>query len=692
MHTVPDFPVSVPAMIAWIICLLLGLAAYIQMLIYLNRKGHRKIIGLIFILLLLAGTAVHIWLLSNSSHTVTDGNWIQLTLVSMIAALEMFIGHSVVFDDIIAAVIFREPLMLLIYVSIFIFIIAYTLTIVLLIMPRRLRDRTWLLLNSYKARKGKKNHIFLGVDSHAKALAKTILSDWDPAPGKGDVILVDFPSNNGPHKEISIGELFTNIFGRQKELSLEDELGSSRFVLLKGHAPDNETSSLCKAIGLEKLSLWLRSAETTVYILSPNEEDNFAILKLLATDASVKAKIFCYTHTVNSYTSLLAAMGDRIRLLNPTEMSFMEIKQNCPHLHPVNFADVARDASGKPLGYVKKGSSAMLIGFGETGQEGLRYLYEFGSFIGKDLSPVQNTYYVYDPRIASIKGDFLNRTPAMRYGANINWSDSTTGSSQFWLEYAMMLPTLSYVIISVDKGHQNVEIAVQLLKEAVRYGKDLSRLCILVRAHGADKQMLELIDFYNRSYCPQGVSVIHPYGLPQKIWNLDVVTGKSLKQQAVRYTVFQHGESWEERSRRIRSREGNPLLNRQELQRKQAGDIARGLFAHTLKQLCPPETASLSDNIPEELDPQNPVHYNGKKADARLMEYLAAGEHLHWMTQLQAAGYIDGGNTQDELNKKIKNLVPYDLLPSEEARHLPWLALKVSLLSEKPSKEEENNG
>ena len=45
MHSLPDFPVSIPWMIAWIIVLVIALAGFVQMLIALNRNGHRKIIG-----------------------------------------------------------------------------------------------------------------------------------------------------------------------------------------------------------------------------------------------------------------------------------------------------------------------------------------------------------------------------------------------------------------------------------------------------------------------------------------------------------------------------------------------------------------------------------------------------------------------------------------------------------------------
>lgn len=694
MHSVPisHFPVSTPLMIAWAILLLAATAGFILSLIHLNRKGHRWAIVATFGLLLIAGTAMHVVLLADSHHTVTSGNWIQLVMVSLVAALEMFIGHTVVFDDIIAAVIFHEPGYMLAYLTIFVLIIAFTLSMVLLIMPRRLRDRTWLMSHARKAAHShRKNHIFLGLDNHSKAFAKSILREWEASPDpekQGDVILIEFPSDAHHHSELSIGELIANIFGHQKELSLENQLGSSRFVLLKGRMPESgNAQSLSEAIGLNKLSPWINSPDTNLYLLSPNEEENVLLLKHLATDPCVKAKILCYSYRVNSYTSLLASMGDRVRILNLSEMSFNEVRQNQPQLHPIHFADIARDQKGESLGYIEKPSTSLLIGFGETGQEALRYLYEFGSFVGKDMQPVNNTFKVFDPQIESLKGEFLNRTPALRYDANIEWLTASIGSSQFWLDFAMALPSLTYVVVTVDKGPRNVEIAVQLLQEAARYGKDLSRMCILVRATQADTEMIQLIDFYNQSYCPEGIRVIHPFGLPERIWNPDIATGKTLKKIALKCMPVGSGQNaqdvWAERSRSIRGRAGNDLMNRQELQRKQAGDIGRGLFAPTLITLCPESLREAAALISDELDPMNPVHFTGTKAQYKVMEYLAAGEHLHWMTTLEAAGYIDGAGEQDELNKKIKNLVPYSSLPDEEAKHLCWLALKRALLNTK---------
>lgn len=676
-----QFPLSTPVMIIWVVALVVVTALFVHMLILLNRKGRRLRLAIIFGLLLLAGTAVHTVVLTQSGHTVTDGNWVQIVLVSLMAALEMFIAQTVVFDDIIAAVIFHEPALLMAYVSVFVLVVTFTLSMLLLIMPRRLRDHTWLRSHLRQARRPRKNHIFLGLDNHSIAFARTILKEWEAQEDRknqGEVILVEFPDASQHRQELSIGELFSNVFGQRKEASVEMQIGSERFVLLKGRNPESSEArvrSLPMAIGLPRLAPWLENPSTTIYLLSGIEEENARLLKYLATDSSVQAKIFCYSHRVNSYSALMGAMGERVRMLNLPEMSFNEIKQNQPDIHPVRFASVAKGKDGQPLGYVEKGLTSMVIGFGEMGQEALRFLYEYSAFVGKDLQPLPNTFKVYDPQVDSLKGDFLNRTPALRYDADISWSSASMGSSQFWLDFAMTLSSLTYVVVAVDHGERNVEIAVQLLQEAARHGKDLSSLCILLRATQANPQMLQLIDFYNRSYCPEGVSVLHPFGLPERIWNLDVVSGKRLKGEATRGSL----DSWRERSSSILSRGGNALLNRKELMRKQAVDIGHALYVPSLLAQCPERLLAVGALIPDELDAQKPVHFTGSKADYKVLEYLAAGEHLHWMRALEASGYIDGAGVQDELNKKIVGLVPYQDLPDEEARHKCWLALKKGL-------------
>lgn len=638
-------------MIAWAIGLLLFAGLFVALLVRLLRKGKRGSLLTVFTFILLAGTCIHVIMLARSSHTVTDGNWIQLVLISSLASLEMFIGHTVVFDDIIAAVVFREPFLLLSYITVFILAILFTISLFFLIVPRGLKDAIRLRLKGYLSARGKRKlHVFLGDTPSARTLAVSIR---ESAP-EDELLFIHFPDPaEKSGGELSIGEVLHAMFSRRTERNLADVLGYDHFMFIRGQLPAPSCeSSLAEAIGMPFLDNLLRRENSYVYILSDDEEYNFRFLQLLVIQSTLKAKVFCYNQDINNYTALYANVHPRIRLLNKQELVFSEVKRLEPSLMPVNVAPLVRDAGGNSLGYVSEGFNALIVGFGATGQEALRFVHEFGSFVGQDLMPMQNNYWIADPQIEHLKGEFLSRTPAFRYDANVTWSAQHTGSERFWLDFSMQLPTLNYVVISVDDGHLNVEIAVRMLQDAARFGKDLSRLKILVKASVEDSQLPGMIHFYNRSFCPEGVSVIHPFGIPGKVWNLDVVTGRGLKAEAVRYREIAgqvtgvQPESWESRSERIRSQEGIALANQRELHRRQLIDIDACLYSRTLYTLA-------GGRIPEENDP--------------MLSVLAASMQQYWVNALAVQGYILGMEA-DELNRRLPDMLSYtDLSPEEQA-------------------------
>lgn len=679
-HSLPDFPVSTPAMILWAVALFVCLIGFVASLLRMNRKGHRKIIGFVFLLLLVAGTAIHVILLSRSTHTVTDGNWIQLVLVSAAAALEMFIGHTVVFDDIIAAVIFREPLLLLAYVSIFLLILSYTLSIALLIVPRRLRDRTWLRLHHSSASLNKKNHIFLGINQHAKHLACNILKD-KKAKDKVQVFFVEFPDAHTHKSELSIGELFSNIFGREKESTLEDELGTDAFVLLKGKMPREKAANLGKALGLESLEPWLRNRHSNVYILSDNDDDNFELLKAVKEDKSLEAKVFYYEHTADSYETLVSETMERqrVRLLNPHYLSFMQLKLEHPELMPVHFVDKALHADGTPMGYVKRGLQAMIVGFADSGQEALRFLFEYGSFIGKDCRPAPMCIHIVDPDIEMRKGQFLSQAPAMRQAGGLEWCGDAAGSDSFWQDYEARLDSLQYVVIGMDQGHKNVELGVAMLQKAARHHKDLQRFVILMRGGDTDSETRQLVEYYNKAYCPEGVQVLRIFGQGEDIWKPNNMSGKSLKEASVHYLNAYRAaglltESWEERRERLVKGDGNPLARRKELHRRQALDLGRALYVNTLNAFATDSIREAAQEIPAVYEG---CHYPHKGRVYTHLEYLAAMEHQHWLAAMQVSGYTDGN--VDELLQTHSNMVPFPAIGDPETEHISWLAVKIAL-------------
>ena len=694
MH-VNDFPISNPAMVTWFLCLTVAVVFFVRLLNSLLRKGRRGWMGFVFGLLLTLGTAVHLVLLSRSSHTVTDGNWIQLTLTSLVAGLEMFVGHTVVFDDIIAAVVFREPGLLMAYLTVFSFVLAFSFVMVFQILPRRLKDRFWLWIHRHAAQRDRKNHIFLGISRSAKLLAKSILEDWaaeKDASDQGYLIFVDIPSKENVHAEISLGDIFTSLVSRQKEVSLDEELGSDRFVLLRGHAPaSGREENLPEAIGLRRLRAWLHNPRTSIYFLMDDEDENRLMVTDLYLDPSVQAKVFCRVDRLDGYNSIYTATQNRLRLVDFHYLCVQDLKFERPELHPVHSVAVARDRSGRSLGYVDGEFHALLVGFGTTGQEAMRFLYEFGSFVGKDKRRIPTTIDICGDALEVARGEFLNRFPGLREDPSIVWNGDAVGSDGFWRRCETLLGKLNYVIVALGAAERNIEFSIRLLQLAARQDRDLSRLMILVRVDVADARLKSLLDFYNRTYCPGEHPVIRPFGMSEAVWTLPSITGRDHKDQASRfYDASQRSEgksgTWESRRKGLHGGSGGRLRNRLALLRQQGQDLSRSAFIPTLRELSGPDLEQEAARIPLVYDG---AHFPEKGAVADALEHLAAQERLRSNCFHLSGGYVSG--EPDELLQRVLPMNEYEDVRDPRERHRDWVVVRTALTIDKTDLTDEQN-
>ena len=685
MH-VNDFPISTPAMVAWFIGLTIAAVFFIRLLNSLMRRGRRGWMGAIFALLLMLGAAIHVVLLARSSHTVTEGNWIQLTLTSLVAGLEMFIGHTVVFDDIIAAVIFREPGLLLAYLTVFTFILSFSFVLVFQILPRRLRDRLWLRMRQHSAVVNRKNHVFLGLSRSAKLLAKSILEDWareENPSDQGYLIFVDLPESDGIHAEISFGDIFTSLVSRRKEVGLDEELGTDRFVLLKGHRPvSGREEELTAAIGMPRLRPWLHNPRTSVYFLLDDEEENRQMVESLMQDRSVQAKVFCRVNRMDGFNSIYTATQSRLHLVDFHYLIVQNLKFDRPELHPVHFVEIARDGKGQPLGYVDGAFHALLVGFNTTGQEAMRFLYEFGSFVGKDNRRIPTTYDIFGDDMEVSRGEFLHRCPGLREDPALVWNPETVGSDGFWRKCEELIDSVNYVVVATGTAQRNIELSVLLLQTAARKNKDMSRFVILVRVDVADRRLASLFDFYNRTYHPGGDPVLRPFGMSESVWTLPSITGKDLKDQAARfYDASQRSlggsETWESRHKRLLGTATDRLRNRMALMREQGQELSRSAFIPTLQALSGPDLQQMAVRIPLVYEG---AHFPEKGAVADAFEHLAAQEHLRSQGHLFSRGYVAG--ELDELLRRVPELKEDDGVKDPRMQHMDWVFVRTALSDE----------
>ena len=507
-----------------------------------------------------------------------------------------------------------NPLTLILSIAAALAILALTIwLLVFLTRPSAGRDvlRMAIPLNCL-ARRNRQNHVFLGFTLNSRRLASQILQEWKKEKRKknqGYLVFVDLNPR----------------FNKSAERDLRSQLGSTRIVVLNGNLVKTDGASLAASLHLRGLQPWLANPRTSLYLFSEKREENLALLSLTSADRKIKAKVFYYAPDPNGLDALIVWTGRRVRLLNPYQMTYMYVKQNRPEWMPIQYVNKALDKEGRPAGYVLDGLHAGVIGFGNAGQEALRFLYEFGCFVGKDGQKAPMSIDVFDPDISRHVGTFLQSAPALKGEEALRWHAYSTGSAEFWDAFEKD-SRLNYLIVAMDDGPRNIETGIALLASAARTGKDLSRMLILV-GNGSDKrEYRDLLDTYNAVYCPSGVKVLHSIGLPDQIWNADVISGRRFKKAALLYNEQQVSlgkeEPWEERKRRLGETAGHSPRSLMELQRLQALDISHALFASTLLSLTP-EGIQDEDNA----------------------RYLLAQEQLHRSCALAVMGGIEDGKS-----------------------------------------------
>lgn len=505
--------------------------------------------------------------------------------------------------------------------------------IVFLLKPSRQRDSLSLAIPfSFIGRKNRKHHVFVGISPYSKLMAAHLLQEWAKEKKKRDQGRILFVN-------------LTDEFNPMAERQLRKELNSNR-VRLFNATPAN-------ALTLHGLHSWLSNKRTSLYLFAESQEVNALLLTQATANPDIQAKVFYYSPEPNGFDALVAATGSRVRTLNPHQMAFRHLTLQCPELLPFHYVQKAVDATGEPLGYVTEGLNALVIGFGNTGQEAVRYLYEFGSFVGKDFNRAPMSVKVYDPSLNDKLGAFLESAPQLKDDEAFTWCAESAGSVAFWEEFAKA--GHNYIFVAMDEGPKNLQMGVALLQAAARAGQDLSSTLILMRYWQETDKTREITRSYNEAF---GASVLHCFGNTTDIWTSDVVSGRRLKNVAQLFDENRKAlginESWEERKERLSRPGKDHLRNQLQLRREQAMDVARAVYLPTFYAFAPKG-----------------------QPDSDQMQYLAALEHLHWMNALAVMGYSNG--PLDELVKHHPDMQPYPTLQGDKYRHMGLLAVKSML-------------
>ena len=652
-----------------------------------NRSAD-KLVSAFFVILLL-GFGYHLWLfhlMAHEANFMQYDNPISRALFSVQYSLEMFLANTLLFKSEVKEALQEHTFMFQTYLVLYGMAILTSGFSVFHFLSRRLFNWFWLTFHKVT----RKAHIFIGINNASLCLAKDIICNMEYEENKEhkeQIIFIDLPDQQDNPQGMSVWDIVGAFFKENKNNEEHNSLND--YVVLKAGK------------GINKIVRWLRREDNDVYILSDDQEQNIAILEALWEHRELKCKIYCHAKRegmINRYESI-TDVENRIRFIDSSFLSVVSLKKsNDDTMLPVKYVDIAQDPDTKrKLGYVISEFHCAVIGFGETGKEALKFLYEFGAFPNKNNGKVPFKCHIFDNNLAkelrefSIDLNTLHSSVAMEPEFKLHSYGIDT--VEFRAEMRKIIGKLNYIVICLGNDNQNIETALNIVECATIEGRDTrDKFCIAIKQAKTSKLNQDTLDNANSIYG----NCIHPFGLTKEIWKMHFIRNEELDEDARKFNksysalsdIFNlsigwgANPTWNEREEKgIRSEN---YEQRCKAKRQKTQDYSNSLHKTTKRLLCEPY-----NELSEQILTTNENTKHCKEEDVvtkNILEHLAVCEHLRWEASHLMMGYKPTTGNTDDLKKFHCYIKPYNEL-SEIIKHYDWLVVKNSLAANDKQKE-----
>lgn len=469
------------------------ITAVIFLLCYLNRRRIFKefdtFIRRIALLVFLSGFVIYFIGFRSGHETVgTQLSWYASFFRPLLSSMEMFAFHS----DLIEV---GEPCHhSMVYMTIFsvIHFAAAAVSFAVAINYLGVRFRSawrWRKVRAAKQLKGDV-HVFFGINEVSLGLAH----DIHHHQSQDTIIFINAPEDSSSQGMLGFASIF-NVFSFRREIMAE--IDRMNGIIRQTRMPIQflKGNNVLQQLGLDKV-LNKTKNHIGLYLLYEDQLQNLAKNIKLRGDEYFKGKmdkkayIFCRATSgkLNGGTAFEynSRYGVETVLVDSAQLAIKTMMAN-PASHPVNFVDFDH-ATGK----AKTAFHCMIIGFGETGQEAFKFLYEHAQFIYPDnFKGMRTVFHIIDPKADQKKGFFEMRYPCLCKENNlsvlnteIQWHSHSAGDGRFWELMKSMKDELNYTVIATGSDNRNIAIAYDLGEYALRWRKRrMDNFAIVVRCY-----------------------------------------------------------------------------------------------------------------------------------------------------------------------------------------------------------------
>lgn len=407
------------------------------------------------------------------------------------------------------------------------------------------------------------------------------------------------------------------------------------------------------------------------FFLSDEEKDNLIVVTVLQKiqKKQIDYKNFsfnCYCHARKSQNNAAmlneGALAFKVHIIDTSNLAVLDLKRD-NRFHPVNF--VEKDTN---TGTVKSAFTGMVIGFGETGRDAFRFLYEFSSFTKDNQgNPSAKKIHVIDKDIDDLKAEFLEEAPVLKNNSEIEWWNvKSTHSAGYWDKLKSVIQELNYIVISVKDDEEAVGIATSIFEYAYRYRNNLNRFKIFVRLRNSMRE-----DFLRKH--KEFFNVIVPFGSVMDAFSYETINKDVLEKAAKRFKyrydilygakfdAIENGneeeyadEAWLKR-RKVYLEETDAVKRKEsEIKIWYQEEQDRSNVWHIYTKIA---------LVNEDVTPES-LQLDSNK---QLLQNLSDCEHLRWNAKMELLGFEPA--TSEDIKKEEEK--------SKDKQRDPWRSLKL---------------
>lgn len=564
-------------------------------------------------------------------------------------------------------------------------------------------------------------YVFLGISDITMNVAKSLIegnADNEDKVNASDIIFIHEPTHEKEPEKLSIKTLllnasrryykFSNLFGtKYQDYTILSSSQRIRDVSLGFSHTQNDDARkkasqlLADELNLQGFDMLLNNENASIFLISEDEQSNLDALKMLLA-CKTECRIYCNARSDNAVSFYEKGLrSQNVIFIDSARLSINSLKKDHFEYHPVNFVKV-EEIDGRKTGCVVSDFNSLILGFGETGQEALAFLYEYGAFVG--CEGVRSGFHAlaYDSNMSEIENTYKLAKPGLEEGL-VTFRSAKVGTNEFWNELRNMvltdkkdefLHTVNYAVVALGNDQRNLAVGLELLDliSTIRDG-EMKNLIVLIHLVHPSTADVAAIEYYQRKH---GKCVDY-FGSGDDIWKYDVITNSDIIPLADEFCAsYNVCSGWGAEDMHPVTTRMRQLDDKKKLLRKLSGDkfteklhevlkeertiyedITNSIHKRTKLALCdndPKLVKEALNHIPGEYSEklvsskeEEMPHYMGKdEFYQKVLTNLAIGEHIRWVASHEMLGFryrenMGFGDTSD-IKRLHRCMIPYDQL------------------------------